>query len=571
MSDRLPQLIADFKAAGLGHYLRTESDEAALLEGCWVDERRGRYVCDWIEQFCRVSDSDPPGQPFRLIDWQRDRIIMPVFSWVRQDRQGRWKRRIRRVPIFISIRNGKTVFMSAVATYLLLGDGEPASRVFSAANDRKQASIIFGEMANMSKYSPAIAGRVTIHNSDKIIVVDSTSFYRALSADAKTSAGYNAHGIIVDEIALFDEAGRALRDELRGRGDNRVQPLEFIISRAGEDRGIGFEEYCDARAVRDGPRAGGAIDTTVMPVIFEADPKAEITDPKAHAAANPSYGTLLDPDTMMREAVAATKNARLAAQFRMHRLGIWGGRDEQWLDPYRWRSYGTTLEERELLGLPCFGGLDLSLTTDLTAWVLAWKRPDGTLILRPHFWLPLNEIEEREREDRTPYRQYQREGWITLTPGTEIDFSIVASRIADDWKTYTIRQIGFDPWRANMFLPHMRDKYGIGDVDPERKHSRGIVGCDQNTKVLGAATEWLETAINTTGKVVHDGNPIAARHIQWVVPYVDTNGNKRPMKCDKHRRRNRIDFVAAAVNGISRALVCDGKKRGLSITGFSSL
>lgn len=566
MSDRLPQLIADFKAQGLGHYLRTESDEAALLEGCWVDERKGRYVCEWIERNCCVSDSSPPGKPFRLLPWQRDRVIMPLFSWVRPDPMGgdEWIRRISRLVCILSIGNGKTVFMSALSWYMLRGDEEPAARVFSAANDRKQASLIYAEMANMMKFSPSLSGCATPKDSDKMLVVDSTSFYRALSAEAGTAAGINSHFMVIDELSLFNSRGMKFRDELRGRGRTRKQPIEAIITRAGDDIGVGWEEYCNAKRVQDGPRNGGVIDTTLLSVIFEADPKADILDPAAHAAANPSLGTILDPDKFMREAIAAKKSPRLAARFRMERLGVWGGRDEQWLDGYLWRKYGQTLDESELEGLPCCGGLDLSSTTDLTAWVLCWKRPDGTLILKPHFWLPLAGIIDREERDRMGYRDLARDGWMTLSDGTEIDFVDVAARIAADWQRFKVGQIGFDKALATLIVPYMRDHHGIRDVDPGDEKPRGVVAIPQRTPYLGRGSKALEDAINITGKIVHDGNPIAAQHVKDAKPFTDMDGNVRPVKCDKHRARLRIDFVVAAIMAISRALVYSPRKSGLT-------
>lgn len=561
--------IRDLESRGLGHWIKGENDRIAVERGCWIQPEVGEYVCRWIEKHCRISDSSPPGQPFKLMDWQRNDVIMPLFSWFMFNGQGRPIRRFRRLKAFLPIRMGKTVFMAALAWYLLKGDFhldtrelEPSPRVFSAANDRDQAALIYNEMAGMIRYSPHFQDATALDSKKKISITN-TSFYLAMSADAKTSAGYNGH-VIIDEIALFNEAGRRLRDELKGRGDNRLQPIEAMISRAGEDSGIGWEEYEEARKVKLGPSAGGIEDITTLPVIYQADAKCDITDPEQHRKANPSLGVLVDPQKFMLEAIAAKQSPRLAAQFRMQRLGIWGGSIDPWLDAAKWKTYGTDLDEAELKGLPCCGGLDLSSTTDLSAWALTWKRPDGTFIIRVRFWLPLDNIVDRIAQDGIDYRTMQQHGYMTLTPGSEIDYSYIAAQIADDWVTYKIHQVGFDKYLAPMLLSHMKTAHGIGDAENEEGKRRGMVAVPQLTPYLHNGSKALEDAVNITGKILHDGNPIMARHVATVQTYTDTHGKIRPVKCDSAKHRVRIDGVAATVNALSRLLVMKERKGGLT-------
>ncbi len=550
-----------------GRWIRGENDLIALDRGCWIQSEVGEYVCQWIEKHCYTSDGDPPGQPFRLMDWQRNDVIMPLFSWFMLNSKGRPVRRFRRAKIFIPIRNGKTVFMAALAWYLLLGDfhldtgqPEPSSRVFSAANDKEQAAHIFREMAGMIRYSDAFRG-ATVLTSKKQVDISATSYYRAFSADAKTTAGYNGH-IIIDEICLFNEAGRKLREELRGRGENRLQPIEAMISRAGEDVGVGFEEYEQARKVKLGPSAGGIEDITTLPVIFEADPKCDIADPEQHRKSNPSLGTLIDPRMLMNEAIAAKQSPRTAAHFRMHRLNIWGGASEPWLDAAKWAACAAELDEAELLTLQCCGGLDLSSTTDLTAWVLIWRRKDGTLIIRPRFWLPADAIEERVKEDGIAYDLLAaREDVITLTPGNEINFMTVAEQVDADWKKYKIHRVGFDRWKSEMILPFMKSHFGIGDATNEPGKKRGMVAVEQTIRGMTHGCKLLEDSLKA-GKIIQDGNPIMGRHVASCRVASDGNNNIKPMKCDGKKRRMRIDGVAAAVNAATQVFVMPEKTAG---------
>lgn len=572
MSDRLPQLIADFKARGLAHYLRGENDERALLAGYTVRPELGAAACRFMEKYLRHSTGQWAGQPFRLLDWQRDRVVMPLFSWVRPGDDGNWIRRFRRVQIWVPVKNGKSELSAALCLTVWQFEEEPSFQGYLAANDRDQASIVYGQMAEMVNSSPQLSMRLKLLESKKLIRETTNSFVRVLSSEASGAEGWNAQYVGIDEIHKFDARGRVLREALRNRGAGRRQPVEVIISTAGDEEGIGHEEYQYAKAVEQGESSGGVTDITLLPVIFEAKADCDIADPEAHRAANPSYGHIIRPEEIAQEAAVAKNNPRMLSTFKRYRLNIWTGSETPWLLGERWKQLGGPLDEDELKRLPCFGGLDLSSTTDLTAWVLIWKRPDDSYIIRPRFWLPLDRIDEREAEDRTPYRQYQSQGWITLTPSAEIDFLAVCDQIGADYAAYKVHQIGFDAYLSNTLLPVMRDRHRISNASDEKRPGaeRGLVKIPQTTVYLSEASKLLEAMVNATGKIRHDGNPIMARHVVNCRAYSDTNGNIRPIKCDRARRRMRIDGVAALVNGLARAMVCRPKPAGLQFVSLKA-
>lgn len=572
MAARLPQLLADLKARGLSHFVRGPNDEAALLDGYTIAPELGEHACNFMGKFLRHSTGDWAGKPFALLPWQRDRVVMPLFSWVKFDSDGRTLRRFRRCQIWVSVKNGKSELSAALCLTFWLAEDEPSFQGYLAANDREQASIVFGQMAEMVKASPMLSRRLTVLPSKKQIILNTNSFVRVLSSESSGAEGWNAQYVGIDEIHKFNEPGRELREALRNRGAARRQPMEVIISTAGDEEGVGHEEYQYAKRVQQGKPDGDA-DITLLPVIFEAPPNCDVADPEAHKAANPSYGHIIRPEEIAAEAKIAKNNPRMLASFRRYRLGIWTSSETPWLDVVKWRSYGATSDnpfpsDDELRKLPCCGGLDLSQTTDLTAWVLAWKRPDGTLIFKPHFWLPGDNIADREAEDRCDYRVWADAGWMTLCDGGEIDYLQVAERMGADYANYRIHQIGFDAHLANTLLPIMRERHGINDAHSEKVvgTQRGMVQIPQITPYMTIASKALEAAVNASGKVLHDGNPISARHVNNCQVYTDTNGNIKPVKCDKARRRMRIDFVAAAVNALSRLLVMRERRGGLTLT-----
>lgn len=178
-------------------WVRSEADERALAEGCYFDERAGIFVVQFFERFLRHTLGQWSGQPFTLLDWQRDDIVIPLFGWKRAD----GTRRFRKAYIEVPKKNGKSTLCGGLALYLLIADGEPRAKIFGAAADREQAGIVFHEAANMVAASSELSKRVNVIRSTKRIVDQRTSsFYHAISADAYSNEGLNAHAIIFDEL-----------------------------------------------------------------------------------------------------------------------------------------------------------------------------------------------------------------------------------------------------------------------------------------------------------------------------------------------------------------------------------
>jgi phage terminase large subunit-like protein len=173
-------------------WIRTAADQRAVDEGYWYDEPAGQYVVEFFEQFLNHTMGQWAGQPFTLLDWQRDDVVMPLFGWKRAD----GTRRFRRAYIEVPKKNGKSTLCGGLALYLLVADGEPRAQIYGAAADREQAGIVFTEAANMVQASEELSARLEVVRSTKRLVDPTTaSFYHAISADAYTNEGLNAHGI----------------------------------------------------------------------------------------------------------------------------------------------------------------------------------------------------------------------------------------------------------------------------------------------------------------------------------------------------------------------------------------
>lgn len=260
-----------------------------------------------------------------------------------------------------------------MALLLTCGDGEERGEVYGCAADRQQASIVFEVAADMVRMCPALNKRVKILASQKRIVYQSTnSFYQVLSAEAYSKHGFNIHGVVFDE--LHTQPNRKLFDVMtKGSGDARTQPLYFLITTAGTDtNSICYETHQKAKDIIEGRK----IDPTFYPVIYGAEETDDWTDPKVWKKANPSLGITVSIDKVQAACDSAKQNPGEENAFRQLRLNQWVKQAVRWMPMDKWDACNFHVNEDDLEGRVCYGGLDLSSTTDITAFVLVFPPMD---------------------------------------------------------------------------------------------------------------------------------------------------------------------------------------------------
>lgn len=492
----------------------------------WVlDRDLASNAIDFFEQLLTHSKGHHSGKPFRLEPWQRE-ITAKAFGTV--ERRTR-RRRYRRVYVEIPRKNGKSTFGAGVGIKLLTADQEPGAEIYSAAADRSQAGIIFTEAKSMILNQPILNEIATIYRRS-IVVPETMSSYKVLSADAQTKHGLNAHGIIFDELHTQDD--RELFDVLTTSTGARRQPQTWMFTTAGYDpETICWEIHEYARDV-----ASGKIDDPeFFGVIFAADPEDDWKSPATWRKANPNLGVSLDPDYIARECARAMNVPAYENTFKRLHLNIWTQQDVRWLPIDVWDRNARPL--RPLEDRKCFVGLDLSRKTDITAAVSVFPDEDGTFDILPHFWIPEEAIEEREKRDRVPYREWTKAGFVTATPGNVIDYSAVEELLARWHDRFGIAEIGYDPWGATQLALSLQD--------------RGLVCKEfpQTMKYVSEPTKTLESLL-LQGRIRHAGHPVLRWMFNNVAVISDDNAN---IRLSKKRSKGRIDGIVATVTGIGRA------------------
>jgi len=322
-------------------------------------------------------------------------VVGSLFGWQRMD----GLRRFRTAYCAVPRKNGKSTLSAGIALYLLVADGEQGAEIYSAATTRDQARIVFDEAKRMVASSPSLRRRVEalINN---LHVASTASKFMPLSSDASSMDGLNVHGAIIDE--LHAHKSRNVVDVLKTATGARRQPLLFEITTAGYDRhSICFEHHDYAIKLLEGTLQ----DDSWFAFVAAADEGDDWTDPKVWRRANPSFGISVKQDDLARKAEKAIALPGAQNAFRRMHLNEWTEQVERWIDMVAWDACDGPIDLEQLRGRPCYGGLDLSATTDVTA--LAWVFPpddqDGLRHVLSRYFVPEDNLRKRAERDRVPY------------------------------------------------------------------------------------------------------------------------------------------------------------------------
>ena len=507
-----------------------------MAKGSHYDESRADHAVNFI-QCLKHTKGRFAGKPFELFPWQ-EQIIRDIFGIVKVD----GNRQFRTAYIEIPKKNGKSELAAAIALYLLYADGEASPEVYGAATDRQQASIVFDVAKVMAEMNPALMKRSKILAANKRIRnLSNNGFYQVLSADVGSKHGLNVSGLVYDEIHAAPN--RKLYDILtKGSGDAREQPLYFLITTAGNDiNSICYELHQKAEDVLEGRKN----DPTFYPVIYGAAMDADWTDPEVWKKANPSLGLTIKMESVAAACKEAQDNPAEENVFRQLRLAQWVKQAIRWMPIEKWDECSFPVLESELEGRICYGGLDLSSTTDITAFVLIFppEDEDDKYSILPYFWLPEESLDLRVRRDHVPYDVWEKQGYIMTTEGNVIHYGFIESFIEDLGTRFNIREIAFDRWGAVQMVQNLE---GMGfTVVP---FGQGFASMSSPTKELLKLT--LEQ------KIAHGGNPVLRWMMDNAVVRTDPAGN---IKIDKSKAVEKVDGCIATVMALDRTLRCENQ------------
>lgn len=504
---------------------------AFMLPDSHYDKDKADRAVAFIEHLCHTKGKWA-GQPFLLLPWQ-EQIVRDLFGIIKEN----GKRQFLTAYIEIPKKNGKSELAAAIALYLLYADNEPSAEVYGAACDRNQASIVFDVARQMVKMSPALMRRSKIRTAGKrIINYRNAGFYQVLSAETGTKHGLNVSGLVFDEIHA--QPNRKLYDVLtKGSGDAREQPLFFIITTAGNDKNsICYELHTKALDLM----AGRKKDYTFYPVVYGLEGEADWTDEANWYKVNPSLGHTIQIDRVREAYQNAIENPAEENVFKQLRLNIWTSASIRWIPEQVYDKGNLPIDLDSLRGRMCYGGLDLSSTSDITALVLAFppRSDDEKYILLPFFWLPEDTLALRCRRDHVLYDVWQKQGFIQTTEGNVIHYGFIEKFIERLGETYHIREVAYDRWNATQMVQNLED---MGFT---------MVPFGQGFKDMSPPSKELFKLL-MEGNIIHGGNPVLKWMAGNVVMRQDPAGNIKP---DKEKSVEKIDGIVASIMALDRCI-----------------
>lgn len=494
-------------------------------------EPHADYAVNFIECLSHTKGKWS-GKPFKLIDWQ-EQIIRDLFGTLKPNGY----RQFNTAYIEIPKKQGKSELAAAVALLLTCGDGEERAEVYGCAADRQQATIVFDVAADMVRMNPALNRRVKILASQKRIIYKPTnSFYQVLSAEAYSKHGFNISGVVFDE--LHTQPNRKLFDVMtKGSGDARTQPLYFLITTAGNDtKSICYETHQKAKDILNGRKN----DSTFYPVIYGAEEDDDWSDPNVWKKVNPSLGVTVDIEKVKQAYLSASQNPGEENSFRQLRLNQWVKQSVRWMPMDKWDACAFKVDEKTLEGRVCYGGLDLSSTTDMTSFVLVFppEDEDDKFVVLPYFWIPEDTLDLRVKRDHVPYDIWLKQGYIQTTEGNVVHYGFIESFIEKLGEVYNIKEIAFDRWGAIQMVQNLE---GMGYT---------VVPFGQGFKDMSPPTKEL-MKLTLEQKLAHGGHPVLHWNMDNIFIRTDPAGN---IKADKEKSTEKIDGAIATIMALDRAI-----------------
>lgn len=522
------------RPGGVGPGAEWDARSLVWREGeYWFDERAADRAAAFFPEHLVFTAGEWAGKPFILEPWQEHDVVRPVFGWKRAD----GTRRYRRCFVWVPRKNGKTELAAGIALLILLGDAEEAGQVYAIAMNKDQASIVFDKATSMVANSETLSAELECFKPSIYCPALNASF-KPLSGKPKGKHGFSMSGLVGDEVHEWPNGD--LYQFIHDSVDARRQPLEFMISTAGEKGTYGEEVWDECVKIRDGLLD----DPATLVVIYAADPEDDWTSPETWKKANPNLGVSKKVDALADNARRAKQLPRLVNHFKRYQLNMWTDQATVWLPidgmddegqpfgwdhckgPIDWKQLGETLK-----GKRCFGGLDLSSVQDLSA-LLWWFPIQPGLpvpVMLPRFFKPQALLKQHSLRDKLPYERWVAEGAITATPGNVVDYAFIKEQIFRDGEAFRIAHGGetdLEDGQGGLAI----DRWNATQLSVElQQEGLPVVLFGQGFFSMNPPAKELERLVLCNG-FHHGGHPVLRQHATAVAVVTNPVGDIKPVK-----------------------------------------
>jgi len=536
--------------------------------GLYFDEAAADHAISFFPEFLDFYEGAFDGQPFVLTPFQQF-ITGSLFGWKRKQDGFR---RFRTAYIETSKGQGKSPHGGATGIYCLAFDDEPGAECYVAAVTREQAEIAFRDARIFSEKSESLREMLII-DKHNIAYPEGNGFFRSISSEHRGLDGKRPHFVLIDEIQEHpnDLVVRKMSAGMKGRR----QGLQFEITNSGYDRhSICFQHHEYSAKILEGiieddawfglmtgldvcPKCAADGKTIPQDGCPDCD---DWRDESVWEKANPNLHYLGGPflDYLRRQVEEAKAMPSQENIVKRLNFCIWTESITRWIPADKWNACAFAVDPETLKGRTCYGGLDLSTNTDVTAWVKVFppEEEGGRYEVLCKFFLPEDNMRERVTRDKVPYDVWARQGFITLTPGDLIDYAFILAQIRQDTEDFNIAELAFDRWGSQKITTDLQDLGFEIKTEGSKADSTGrvLVQFGQGYASMNAPVKEIEKMV--IGKeLAHGGNPVLTWMMSNVAIKGDPAGNK---KLDKEKSTERIDGAVALCMAIGRAMLKGG-------------
>jgi phage terminase large subunit-like protein len=521
-------------------------------------------ACNFFERILKHTADEWYGKPFLLSPWQEE-ALSAIFGQI--DEAG--NRVIEMAYLEVPKKSGKSEMAAGLALFVLLTTKTPGCQVYGAAAATRQALNVYRAASKMVDQSPILSKRLRVLRGTHRIIKrsDPESFYAAVAADGDFGDGVNPAVVIADEVHRWKTRKQLDNwDVLSNGGITRRQTLTIAITTAGvqNESPLAWRLHEKARKIEErivsDPKFYGRL--------YGASKEDDPGDPATWIKANPSLkqnGGFLDIEKIRERYVSHEAEGDLTS-FKRYYLNMWDQKESRAIDLAKWdasasdwQAAGLLLKSPEDKVRPisptlmarfndkrCWAGVDLSMTTDLSAVSLVFPADGGAIDVMPFFWMPEQAVRQRELRDGMPYGRWADQGFIELSAGGVVDYREIMARLEWADEVFDLREICFDPWNSRQISVQLAAK------------GRHCIEIRQGVATLSEPSKKLLELV-AAGKLHHGGHPV----LRWnasCVTVKEHNDNLMFSKPERSKSSSRIDGIAAMVNALARAIVTKPKQ-----------
>ena len=493
----------------------------------FFDAEKAEKAIEYIENFCHHSKGRNDLITLEL--WQKA-AVSAMFGIV--DENG--VRIFREVFIVIARKNGKSLFASAIISYMAYIEDEYGQEIYCLAPKLEQANLVYDGFYQMIQLEPELADLAKKRRSD-IYISESNTVIKPIAFNAKKSDGFNPQLVVCDELAAWQgDAGLKQYEVMKSALGSRKQPMILSISTAGYINDSIYDELMKRSTAF---LLGNSNEKRLLPLLYMIDDVEKWSDLEELKKSNPNLGVSVSEDFYLEEIAVAEQSLSKKTEFLTKYCNIKQNSSVAWL-PYEVIDAltGEKLDLNDFRECYCVGGIDLSQTTDLTACCIIIEKK-GRLYVFAQFFMPRNNIDELQEREGVPYRIYEKQGLIKLSGDNYVDYNDCFEwfvRLVEEYHVYPL-QIGYDRYSAQYLIQQMK-AYGF--------HMDDVYQGENLTPVIYEAEGLMRD-----GKLrIGDNNLLKAHLLNTALK---VNSESRRVRIIKIEQRCHIDGCAALLDTLT--------------------